>query len=146
MRAKPPRLCVVESPYKAFDEFTLQRNLAYARALLEHVTLRGDAPNASHLSLTQALDDRNPEHREAGIVAGLAWLRVSDIHVFGTDVGWSDGMQRARKMTPARCAYEELSLPEWKDAMTCNGTAPLEALIDRYRPKWHVHESAQSSV
>jgi hypothetical protein len=39
---KTMRICVIESPYKAHSEFELRRNLAYARALVEHVTLRGD--------------------------------------------------------------------------------------------------------
>ena len=102
---KQCRVIVCESPFRAFNEYDLQRNLAYARALVRHITLRGDTPLASHLDIRQALDDRDPEQRERGICAGLARLRVADIHAFGIDLGWSDGMVRARRESPPRCAH-----------------------------------------
>jgi hypothetical protein len=140
------RIVVLESPYKADSEFGLQRNLAYASALVEHVTLRGDSPVASHLLITQSLDDRILEHRKMGIAAGLAILRVADVHAFGVDLGMSAGMEMAmdiaRNSGKPGPAYEEISLPEWNDAWValCDDIKPMQKLIDRYAPKWHVHE------
>lgn len=133
------RIVVVESPFRSSTEQELRRNLAYVRALFDHVIERGDCPMASHLDIAQVMDDTIPEQRELGIIAGLARLRVADIHAFGVDLGISDGMRRAMRDTPGRVQVEQISLPEWKDAVACNSTAALEALIDRYQPKWHVH-------
>jgi acid stress-induced BolA-like protein IbaG/YrbA len=145
------RICIIESPYRARTEFELQRNLAYARALVRHVTLRGDSPQASHLLITQALDDTSPAERKKGIAAGLAALRVADVHAFGIDLGISPGMHAALEI--ARSAkgplVEEISLPEWAEAMRepDQGLKPkLEALIARFAPKWHVHEAEKANV
>lgn len=137
------RLVICESPYKSRSAFELQRNLAYARALCRFVVNRGDCPFASHLDLTQALDDRDPAQRERGICAGLARLRVADVHLFGVDLGWSEGMKRAKRESPARCTMEEVSLPEWADAMRRHASGwpvALEELIAANQPMWHVHE------
>jgi hypothetical protein len=136
------RVVVIESPYRCYTAWELERNLAYARALVEHVTLRGDSPVASHLLITQSLDDRDPKQREAGICAGLALLRVADVHAFGIDLGVSDGMRRGMKDTPGRVQVEQISLPEWAEAMACNSQTKLQALVAKYGPKWHAHEQA----
>lgn len=140
------RICVIESPYRSTSEWQLRLNLAYARALVEHITLRGDSPVASHLLITQALDDRDPVARQRGIEAGLALLRVADVHAFGIDLGISDGMRfgmEKAKQHPS-VVYEEISLPEWAEAMSTDsntraGFDTLETLARRYQPKWHVH-------
>lgn len=137
------RLCVVESPYRSVSSRELQRNLAYARALCRFVLDRGDVPFASHLDITQCLDDRDPQQREQGIVAGLARLRVADIHLFGVDLGWSSGMDWARRSTPGRCSTEQVSLPEWAEAMAADATGnsePLDALIAKFQPLWRPHD------
>lgn len=138
------RYVIVESPYKSKCEWTLSLHLAYARALVRYVTNRGDSPFASHLDLTQALDDRDPVQRERGIAAGLARLRVADIHLFGVDLGESDGMRRARQATPYRCSVENVSLPEWTEAIKLyvekDDRSGLDALIAANQPLWHVHE------
>lgn len=143
MRHRLCRIVVIESPYKAHSQWELDRNLAYARALVRAVTLRGDSPTASHLLITQSIDDRHPDARECGIAAGLAMLRVADIHAFGVDLGWSGGMQMARKATPARCHVEELSLPEWRAAaeMAARGDmVAMTKLIEDHPPMWWPHE------
>lgn len=132
------RLTVCESPYRSHSPRELARNLAYARALCRFVLDRGDVPFASHLDLTQCLDDRAPAQREAGIIAGLARLRVADIHLFGVDLGWSSGMDWARRSTPGRCSVEHVSLPEWAEAV--KDEAKMDALIAANQPRWHVHE------
>lgn len=141
------KICVIESPYRSESDWQLRLNLAYARALVEHVTLRGDSPVASHLLITQSLDDRDPVARQRGIEAGLALLRVADVHAFGIDLGVSDGMRlgmERAKQHPS-VVYEEISLPEWRTAMACDrytrsGFDTVETLIRSYQPKWHVHE------
>lgn len=133
------RIVVIESPYRSRSQTLLERNLAYARALVEHVTLRGDSPSASHLLITQSLDDRDPEHRKLGIAAGLALLRVADVHAFGVDIGVSEGMEVAMKLAKAgKPLYEEISLPEWKAAVDSVDSRLLDELRWRYQPKWHM--------
>lgn len=138
------KIAIVESPYRSETDFELLRNLAYARALVHHFTMRGLSAHASHLLYTQCLDDRDPEQRRLGIEAGLALLRVADVHAFGVDLGVSDGMRlgmEKAKSHPA-VAYEEVSLPDWAAAMSADsntrmGFDTLETLVRRYQPKWH---------
>lgn len=137
------RITVIESPYKSECAWDLQRNLAYCRALVRFVVNRGDSPLASHLDITQALDDRDPEQRERGIAAGLARLRVADVHLFGVDLGWSSGMRRALVASPLYCLVEKVSLPEWAAAMEtwkAGARGCLDKLIAQNQPMWHAHE------
>ena len=141
------RLVVLESPYRTYSDWELQRNLAYCRALLRYVVNRGDSPLASHLDITQALDDRDPEQRERGIAAGLARLRIADVHLFGVDLGWSSGMERALKSSPPHCTVEKVTLPGWALAMesyeACGDRSRLDALIAANQPMWHAHAHEQ---
>lgn len=146
------KIAIVESPYKSTTDFELRRNLAYARALVHHFVMRGYSAHASHLLYTQCLDDRDPEQRRLGIEAGLALLRVADVHAFGIDLGVSHGMTMAMEKAKASVEwgmlYEEVSLPEWAEAgeATWHGRAyegaydKLESLVNKWAPKWHVHE------
>lgn len=90
-------LVIIESPYTG----DLARNTEYARACLLDSLRRGEAPIASHLLHTQALDDVRPDERELGIEAGLAWYRVAEKCVVYEDRGTSGGMitgiRRAKK-------------------------------------------------
>jgi hypothetical protein len=47
----------------------------------------------SHLLYTKTLDDHDPEEREWGIAAGLAWGEVADATVVYVDRGISTGMK-----------------------------------------------------
>ncbi|RZK28964.1 MAG: hypothetical protein EOO61_21340 [Hymenobacter sp.] len=69
--------------------------MVYARACVRDSVLRGEAPIASHLLLTQLgiLRDDVPEERQLGIEAGLAWKRHADLSAVYTDRGISRGMQ-----------------------------------------------------
>jgi hypothetical protein len=135
------KIAVIESPYRSETDWELRRNLAYARALVAHVTLRGDAPVASHLLITQALDDRDPAQRKRGIEAGLALLRVADVHVFGIDLGISSGMELAIDRSSAEgVQIERLSLPEWAAAFP--QFYKLSELVEKWAPKWHEHPRA----
>lgn len=84
------RLVIIESPYAG----DVEANVAYARRCVRDSLQRGESPIASHLLLTQEgiLDDEQPQERELGIAAGLAWLRVADATVVYWDRGVSRGM------------------------------------------------------
>jgi len=86
------KLVVLESPYAG----NVERNVAYARRALRDCLRRGEAPIASHLLITQVLDDSVREEREIGIAAGVAWHRVADLVVFYMDHGMSNGMAAAK--------------------------------------------------
>lgn len=89
------RKVILESPYAGF----IQRNIEYARLCVKDSLLRGESPIASHLLYTQEgiLNDSDPEERQLGMDAGLAWLSVADAHVFYIDYGYSSGMKYAMK-------------------------------------------------
>jgi hypothetical protein len=84
---------VLESPY-AGDTI---RNVNYARAALRDCLGRGEAPIASHLLLTQVLNDDDPGERNVGLVAGTSWIQIADRVVFYQDLGFSPGMEAARQ-------------------------------------------------
>ena len=102
----PLRRVIVESPYQG----DVEANVAYARACLRDCLKLGEAPIASHLLYTQpgVLDDDQPEERELGIAAGLAWLEVADATVVYTGRGVSDGMRRG--IEAARAAGRPVEL------------------------------------
>jgi hypothetical protein len=66
--------------------------LSYGRAAVADSLRRGEAPMASHLLYTQALDDTRPAERRLGILAGLAWGRAAAATVVYADWGVSEGM------------------------------------------------------
>jgi hypothetical protein len=84
------RRVIMESPYAGDTEL----HVRYARACVRDCVLRGDSPIASHLLFTQpgVLDDTNPEERELGIEAGLAWGHEAEATVVYSDLGISKGM------------------------------------------------------
>lgn len=89
----PQSLVIIESPYAG----DIAANESYARACLLDCLRRGEAPIASHLLHTQVLDDMQPDERELGIEAGLAWYRVADKCVVYADRGVSGGMAKGIK-------------------------------------------------
>jgi len=84
------RLVIIESPYAG----DIEKNVAYARRCVRDAVLRGEAPIASHLLLTQpgVLRDEIADERTLGIEAGLSWLRVAEASCVYTDFGISTGM------------------------------------------------------
>lgn len=93
------RRVIVESPYAGKGPWPLNvirrlLNIRYARKCVRDAVMRGEAPIASHLLLTQPgiLLDRDPDERRMGIAAGLAWTEVCDAAVVYTDRGVSEGM------------------------------------------------------
>lgn len=92
---------ILESPYAGSARnpliafFQRMANRRYARACVRHSLALGEAPIASHLLYTQRgiLRDSDPEERQWGIDAGLAWRAVADGSVIYVDRGVSRGMQ-----------------------------------------------------
>lgn len=80
---------ILESPYAG----DVDRNMRYLSACIQHSLLCAEAPFASHLMYTQALDDGDPRQREIGIKAGLAWGMLAVMVVVYEDLGISSGMQ-----------------------------------------------------
>lgn len=87
----PIKLVILESPYAG----DIDANVAYARRCLKDCALRNESAQASHLLLTQVLNDDDPGERAHGIALGLAWRKAADYSVFYTDRGWSRGMLAA---------------------------------------------------
>lgn len=87
-------LVIIESPYKGNRQWTTKENVVYARRALQDSLERGEAPMASHLLYTQVWDDEDPQFRDAGIEAGLAWGKVADCTAVYCDRGISEGMRR----------------------------------------------------
>ena len=103
-------LVIIESPFAGtlapfLKQLQQDVHVAYARLCLAHSLSLGEAPIASHLLYTQALDDDCPMERAQGIDAGLAWRAVATKAVFYEDLGRSKGMQAALDM------YEAESVP-----------------------------------
>jgi hypothetical protein len=97
------RRVIIESPYAG----DIKRNEQYARECMLDSLRRGEAPFLSHLLYTQVLDDTDPEQRETGIEAGLAWQDQADAVVGYIDYGISPGMELALKR-----AYDKGMLTE----------------------------------
>lgn len=85
------KLVVIESPLALDGQFA--RNIRYARLCGLDCIRKGEAPYASHLLMTQFLDDTIPEERKLGMDAGFAWGAVGDICVVYQDFGITKGMQ-----------------------------------------------------
>lgn len=84
------RLVLIESPFAG----DVDGNVAYARQCVRDCLRRGEAPFASHLLYTQPgiLNDLDPDERQEGIDAGLAWGCAAAATVVYTDRGISRGM------------------------------------------------------
>jgi hypothetical protein len=95
-----PALVALESPLRGDYDM----NRSYARACMRDALGRGEAPFAMHLLYAQEgiLDDRIGAEREMGIAAGLAWSARAERVVLYTDLGISEGMERAIKAAEAR--------------------------------------------
>lgn len=92
------KLVILESPFAASERYSREEHIAYARACLRASCYLGEAPMASHLLYTQALDDEDPIERQMGIEAGLAWRFVSEATIVYQDYGISRGMEYGIKL------------------------------------------------
>lgn len=121
---------ILESPYKG----DVKRNVAYAQWCGLDMTRRGESPYASHLLLTQFLDDDVAEERELGINCGYSWYRSADYVVFYADYGFSSGMRYAlehcRKtglwyvFRTLWTAYEDVELPDGETRSRFDSSGP----------------------
>lgn len=108
------RLTIIESPYAAKSELLLARNISYAHKCIADSLRRGEAPFASHLLYTTALDDMKEEERSLGMLAGWYWMRRADQVAVYTDLDISKGMREGIRMA------EELSLPVYFRSLEVN--------------------------
>jgi len=86
---------IVETPYKARTKKGLRENIQFARdCARDCLVVYCEAPFLSHLLYTQAgiLDDNNPQERQDGIDAGMAWGAAAEATVVYLDRGVSTGM------------------------------------------------------
>ena len=101
---------VIESPLSG----DFSRNKRYALWCAFHCYVCDESAYASHLIFPQFLDDKNPAHREFGITAGYEWAKKANVFAFYTDLGMSEGMERARDrwmdMADAGATIEERKL------------------------------------
>lgn len=72
----------MESPYKASEKYTVEENLAFARAASKWALSNGYNPFAMHLYFPQFLDDSKPEERTTGIECGLEWTAQASALLF----------------------------------------------------------------
>lgn len=104
---------IIESPFagKAENEEEADRqtyrHMQYLRACMKDCLQNDEAPYASHGLYTQpnVLDDKIPEERERGILAGFKWGECGARRKFYVDCGMSSGMKWGMK------AAEELGQP-----------------------------------
>jgi hypothetical protein len=75
------RVCI-ESPFSG----DVALNVRYADALLSDSLQRGEFPFMGHLLYPRVLNDQEPEMRERGIAAHLAFLGVCDAVVIALDL------------------------------------------------------------
>lgn len=77
------------SPYRG----DTARNIEYAKELTRAAVAAGYAPITTHLYLTQALNDDNPEERRVGMAAGAEILHCCRYILVGGRYGVSEGMK-----------------------------------------------------
>ena len=102
------RRVIIESPYAG----DVVANRAYLQRAIRDCLSRGEAPFASHQMYTDALDDKNPEERKLGMLAGLRWLWTADAVIVYGDRGISPGMQWAISQATAHMPIEYRKLDQ----------------------------------
>lgn len=91
----PPRLVIVESPYRASPERTLEQNRAYLMQAMADCYRKGEAPFASHHLSTEVLQDDDVYERQLGIRCGLAWGQHASLVAIYSQLGLTPGMRQA---------------------------------------------------
>jgi hypothetical protein len=114
------RLVILESPYAG----DINANTEYARRCVRDSLSRGEAPIASHLLYTQPgiLRDGDPEERQWGIDAGLAWKVVAQASVVYTDRGITKGMEYG--IAAAKAAGVPVEYRSIVEALRVRGVLP----------------------
>lgn len=122
----------LESPYAPpasmapMSEPWLERrneHVRYAHAAIRDSLRRGEAPIASHVLYTTALNDRKPDEREKGIQAGFSWALHAQAWVVYVDFGVSRGMWEGLKLCRqlGRVAHFRQLLAEHHLTIIANG-------------------------
>ena len=102
------KLTVVESPFAG----DIERNIRYARLCCLDCIRRNEMPYASHLLLTQVLDDTIGAERALGMSVGFAWAEHGELIAVYEDFGISGGMRAGIANAIARSqAIEYRRLP-----------------------------------
>lgn len=83
----------IESPWRAATLYEQLRNRRYILDCVSDCLRRGESPYASHLMLTEVLDDADEAQRNTGLWAGFEWSRKAEARVVYTDLGVSAGME-----------------------------------------------------
>jgi len=106
---------IVESPYAADTDEGIMMNEIYGELCLNDCLVNhNESPFASHLLYTRkfVLRDTDPPERKLGIKAGFEWRDVSEMSVFYTDLGMTDGMKLgAKDCEEKNKPYEYRQLP-----------------------------------
>ena len=91
----PPKLVIIESPYRATPYYSEEQHRLYLLHCIEYCVKQGEAPFASHLLLPEVLDDDDQYERAFGIRCGFAWGQHADLVAVFSDFGVSPGMSEA---------------------------------------------------
>lgn len=84
---------LIESPYAASPDHSVEDNVEYARDCLFHSIALGEAPVAFHLLYTQCLDDTVAAERSLGFQCSRVWYEAVHYVAVYTDHGISRGME-----------------------------------------------------
>ncbi len=87
------KIAYICSPYRAKNDFELDRNIEYAQMLTRKALMDGYAPITPHLYMTQCLNEEDLAERELGMHAGIVLLERCDVLYLGDTYGISDGMR-----------------------------------------------------
>ena len=91
----PPKLVIIESPYRATAYYTEEQHRLYLLHAIEFCVRLGEAPFASHHLLPEVLDDDDAYERALGVRCGIAWGMHADMVAVFSDLGVSEGMKDA---------------------------------------------------
>jgi hypothetical protein len=105
----PPKLVIVESPYRATPYYTQEQHKLYLLHCLADCYRRGEAPFASHHLAPEVLNDDDDYERAVGIRTGTAWGKYADLVAVYSDLGVGPGMKAAIEY------YKSIKKPlEWR--------------------------------
>lgn len=113
----PPRLVIVESPFRATEHRTEAQHREYLRCALADCIRRGESPFASHHLTPEVLQDDSPYERALGIRLGLAWGAHADLIAVYSQLGCSSGMMQAiqhYKAAGKRIEWREIPLKQFR--------------------------------
>jgi len=105
----PPKLVIIESPFKATHYYTQEQHRLYLYHAVADSIRRGESPFCSHLILPEVLNDDDEYERALGVRVGLSWGKYADLVAVYSCLGCSPGMKTAISY------YKSLNKPiEWR--------------------------------